>query len=252
MIAFLILISIGHSNPQYLKRSIEDSLHFNVVVDDILGDEDGYDNDPMQVTTHVNCMVWLQWVLARYYTYLEHGYNINSIETNHAKYLNEIRYFQEPYTFGNRIHYVDRWIFVGENYLVPNSSCQRSKTKSISLPLKDFFMTKGWDGDIYVPQANTIIFPYSTNAEFLDCVYYHLPDGFYLVFPVANEEYKHRWNISGDIGLVHSMILEVDSVNKKLWHASIDMEKVLAERPEDFVNRISHLIDGYVVVDILR
>ena len=113
-------------------------------------------------------------------------------------------------------------------------------------------MTKGWDGDIYVPQANTIIFPYSTNAEFLDCVYYHLPDGFYLVFPVANEEYKHRWNISGDIGLVHSMILEVDSVNKKLWHASIDMEKVLAERPEDFVNRISHLIDGYVVVDILR
>ena len=142
MIAFLILISDGLSNPQYLKRSIEDSLHFDVVVDDILGDEDGYDSDPMQVTTHVNCMIWLQWVLARYYIYQDHGIDVDSIETTQVKYLNEIRYFQRPYTFGNRIHYVDRWIFVGQNHLVPNASCQRSKIKSISLPLSDFFKSK--------------------------------------------------------------------------------------------------------------
>ena len=145
----------------------------------------------MQVTTHVNCMIWLQWVLARYYVYQEYGIDVDSIDTKQGNISMKSGISKKPYTFGNRIHYVDRWIFVGQNHLIPNASCQRSKVKSISLPLSDFFKTKGWDGDIYVPEANTIIFPYSTNIEFLDCVNHRLVDGFYLVFPVANAEYKN-------------------------------------------------------------
>jgi hypothetical protein len=241
--------STAFANPVFLQKSIEESKEFTVVVDDILGDEDGFDSDPMNVTTHVNCMVWLQWVLSRYYAYLEDTEHVDELQ---QKYLNQIRYFQAPYTYGNRIHYVDRWIFVANNYLIPNNSCHQNHIKRTTLPLELFFERKGWKGEIYIPKANTIAFPYSTNEAFLECVRTSLPNGYYLVFPVANEEYKKRWDITGDIGLVHSMILEVGKEEYFLWHASIDMENVVSEKPEDFVSRISHLIDGYVVIDILR
>ena len=249
LVSFLLLCHDAHSDDDLFRQSIEDSRHFQVVVDDILGDLDGFDRDPMQVTTHVNCMVWLQWVLSRYYAYLEN--KPETLDTRQQEKLNEIRYFQKPYTYGNRIHYVDRWIFVDANYLASNGTCPKSRIKNVSLPLDDFFHQKGWNGDFFSPQARHISFPYSSNEEFLKCVQSsQMPDGYYLVFPVANEAYKKRWDIEGDIGLVHSMILEKTPQHQKLWHASIDMGQVIDETPEGFVNRIQHLIDGYVIVDI--
>ena len=252
VLTHFIFSSSAFANGELWKQSIEDSRDFIVVVDDILGESNAFDTDPMQVSTHVNCMVWLQWVLSRYYSYVDKTSD-SAFEEVQREYLNQIRYFEEPNNYGNRIHYVDRWIFVANNYLVPNNTCVQSKLKEINLPLDDFFSGKNWTSDFFEPDARNIIFPYSTNSEFLECVSNNvLSNGFYLVFPVANDAYKSRWEIQGDIGLVHSMILEVGEEKNLLWHASIDMGKVLSEKPVDFVDRISHLIDGYVIVNIHR
>ena len=249
LVSVLLLCQNGYANHILLRQSIEESRQLQVVVDDVLGDRDGFDTDPMHVTTHVNCMIWLQWVVSRYYAKITNS--TQDIDMIQQDIMNEIRYFQKPYTYGNRIHYVDRWVFVQNNFFVPNGSCPQSRTKNISLPLDNFFQQKNWNGDIYLPEARHISFPYSSNEEFLTCLSSpKLPDGYYLVFPVANENYKTRWDIEGDIGLVHSMILEKTADTQKLWHASIDMGQVIDETPEGFVHRIQSLIDGYVIVDI--
>ena len=93
-----------------LEKAIAQSKdNIRIELQDMRGEGEGaWDSDPRVPTNTLNCMTWLQWVLALAYM----------PETPQLA-LDAIRYYNsEPY-FATRKHYIDRWLMLEPGPLQP-------------------------------------------------------------------------------------------------------------------------------------
>ena len=65
-----------------VAASLRESQRFQVVVDDMLGEGKGHDPQPLYPDQEVNCLIWLQWVLAQSYTSKASSFedNLNALQ----------------------------------------------------------------------------------------------------------------------------------------------------------------------------
>ena len=102
---------------------------------------------------------------------------------------------------------------------------------------------------MYKEQQHIMAFDYLSVSAFEDCVP-QLSDGYYVVFPVAGKRYIRYHSVAGTMGLVHSMILHRNGQESVLWHASIDYQEVVSEKPMKFAKRMKGIITGFAIFDL--
>ena len=241
-----LLGSLAHSAPggvddfsTRMGKAISQSQQdMRIELSDMLGEgESAWDSDPRYPTESLNCMTWLQWVLAM-------AYSPNDLSVG----LDSIRYYQsEPY-FTTRKHYIDRWVMLEPGPLLSVAeTLEGHKRKTIQLDLSKLKSERQYTCELYAPFQSEVTFSYLSSEDFLN-VYSTLKADWYVVFPVAKPAYYTvLYPSSGPMGQVHSMVLDLRVQTPKLWHASIDYGRVVHETPEQFAHRMRDLIEGFTV-----
>ena len=107
-----------------------------------------FDSDPRIVGDRVDCMTWVQWVLALAYA---------GNERDPQPWLDAIRYYNAHVGFDTRKHYVDRWLTLDPGPLVPIQSHSLSvETERIDLALEDFRLHHQYPCELYQSEMNHI------------------------------------------------------------------------------------------------
>ena len=72
-----------------------------------------------------------------------------------------------------------------------------------------------------------------------------LEEGWYVGFFVANEQWISKWSSIGQMGLVHSMMIEKTGDKVYVHHASMDARRVVKESWAEFQARLDIVAKGY-------
>ena len=72
-----------------------------------------------------------------------------------------------------------------------------------------------------------------------------LEEGWYVGFFVANDQWLAKWSSIGQMGLVHSMMIEKTADEVYVHHASMDARRVVKESWTDFQPRLDIVAKGY-------
>ena len=224
-----------------MKNAIEQSKSYVIVLTDVLGEE-GWDEDPLYPSTEVNCMIWLQWVLALAYQHPS---------VSREKVMDAIRYYESGISFGSRKHYIDRWVNIEPGPLVPYSGEVCPHTEEMEITLRLDLLQQHWKYpcSMYRPSENRFQVNFVSGSDFSRCSS-QLSNGYYVVFPVAKSKYIDTYSVAGPMGLVHSMILHRNNEETELYHASLDYGKVHNESPKAFWERMTHMIKGFVIYEL--
>jgi hypothetical protein len=236
---WLLNMAVSQAAPD-VGAALLESQRFKVIVDDMLGEGKGHDPQPLYPEQEVNCLIWLQWVLARSYS-KEHS----SVEQN----LNALRYYEGTIDFGHRKHFVDRWTMLEPGPLVSSSLCVTDRAETVLLNLNGLTEKVGFTDPLYEPEQARFLISYSSRAVFEGCVG-ALPDGYYVLFPIATMRYLERWSSPSPMLQVHAMVLEINGEERKLWHASIDKKGVVWEEPLAFSERMGEMIQGFRLYEL--
>jgi hypothetical protein len=207
----------------------------------MLGEGEGaWDDDPRYPTDTLNCMTWLQWVLALSY-----------MPESPKPAMDAIRYYNSQPAFATRKHFIDRWTALEPGPLNPiSNNFSGAKTKSVTLDLNRLSESRKYPCELSAPMETNITFGYLPSSDFL-AVLPELEPGWYVVFPVAKAVYyTELYPASGAMGQVHSMLLDVRKGEPKIWHASIDYGSVVSEHPKEFAHRMRELVDGFAVYSL--
>ena len=220
------------------KAIIQSQQDTRIELRDMLGEGEGaWDSDPRVPTDTLNCMTWLQWVLAL--TYSPEDPKVG---------LDAIRYYNsEPY-FATRKHYIDRWLMLEPGPLEAISNrLQGHEQKTVQLALSRLTESRDYSCELNAPFTTEVSFSYLPSTQFLAQLS-ELEKDWYVVFPVAKPAYYTiLYPAAGPMGQVHSMILDLREPEPKLWHASIDYGAVVHEPPAHFAHRMRELIDGFSI-----
>lgn len=241
---WLLSLSIGLATPtpvDSLGLAVRESKRFPVDVQDSLGEGDGcFDGDSRYEPTTVNCQIWLQWVLATAYA--------GGSEIQFRRNLDALRYY-EGVSFAERKHFVDRWILYAPEPLqfLENKACRADQSQVVTLQLARFRALHQYSVPLfeeYSKGTEQHVVSY-LSAERSHMCLNALPDGWYVGFFVANEAWLSRWSSIGELGLVHSMLIEKTDTGILVHHASMDSKKIMSEPWTHFQSRLSVVSKGY-------
>jgi hypothetical protein len=241
LVVILFFAAKAFADPN-VEVAIQESKSFSVEYSSHLGEGDGsWDSASREVVQTVNCMTWLQWVIARSYAHDSREIDV---------YLDAVRYYDNTISFANRKHYVDRWILLEPEPLqkMETTSCQTDAKKDVLLELDKFRSNHGYSCNLYQEDVSNIMVEYLTPEKMQQCVN-SLEDGYYVVFFIGNEKYMKRWGKHGMMGQVHSMILEKKDT-AYIHHASVDYGKVVTEDWDDLANRLKNVSQGYTIYSL--
>lgn len=204
-----------------------------------LGEGQGtFDSNSREIGNKVNCMTWMQGVIAEAYG--------DTPERTQA-YLDSLRYYGDTISFGTRKHYIDRWLALEPAPLIPVllESCQPNMIGSVQLDLTRFKQNHNYQGRLFAEDKSQFSLDFLTPDKMDSCLM-TLPEGYYALFFVANEQYLKHWGKHGSMGQVHAIIIEK---NEKILvhHASIDFNKVVTEEWIGFHKRILSVAEGYTI-----
>ncbi len=233
-----LLLSFAHADPN-VEMALQKSEVFSVEYSSHLGEGEGFwDSASREVAGTVNCMTWLQWVLARAYAPSEDELGV---------YLDAIRYFEGTVSFANRKHYIDRWMVLEPAPLqkLQLASCEADSSADVQLEIERFRSNHSYSCNLYREEVDLVKVDFLTPERMNNCVN-SLPDGYYVVFFIGNEKYMKRWGKHGMMGQVHSMILEKKG-DAHIHHASVDFGKVVSEDWEDLEERLRNVSKGYTI-----
>ena len=236
-----LVVSEYHSQEIDIAHSIESSQQFDVFLMDSLGEGEGcFDSDSRYDLQTVNCQTWLQWVLADAYA--------RGNEYHFHRNMDALRYYEEI-SFAHRKHFIDRWILYAPEPLtnIEHSSCQSDQSQLITLQLSAFRNQHQFRMPLFEESASGTeqhVVSYLSVEQSNRCAE-SLPEGWYVGFFVANEQWLTKWSSIGQMGLVHSMILEKTEDQLFIHHASMDARRVIEEPWTDFQERLSVVAKGY-------
>ncbi|MBM75352.1 MAG: hypothetical protein CMK59_08115 [Proteobacteria bacterium] len=223
-----------------VAQALKESQKFTVVVDDVLGEGGGFDVDPTTPDEKVNCLIWLQWVLSQAYS--------TSEEEAHLR-LNKVRYYGGTVDYGYRKHFVDRWTLLEPEPLKSSTLCKTDMAQKITIDIGGFTEKNGYTGLFYEAEQKFFLISFSSRSSFEACLS-TLPEGYYVIFPIATDDYLERWDSPSPMLQVHAMILEHQKGQYRLWHASIDKKGVVFEDPILFSERMGSMIQGFRLYEL--
>lgn len=233
-----LLVSLAFAEPDFeaaLKEMREKKVEYTAS----LGEGEGsFDPNPRVIGDKVNCMTWMQGVVAA-------AYGDTPEETQ--AYLDSLRYYGDTISFGTRKHYIDRWLALEPDPLIPLTidSCKPNTIGAVKLGLTRFKQNHNYQGELFAAEKSVFSLDFLTPEKTTSCLE-ALPEGYYALFFIANEDYLRHWGKHGSMGQVHSIIIEK---NEKILvhHASIDFNKVITEEWKGFHKRIEVVTQGYTI-----
>ena len=236
-------LSLSEQRSQSLdfSKSIESSKQFEVLLIDSLGEGEGcFDSDSRYDVQTVNCQTWLQWVLADAYA--------RGNEYHFRRNIDAIRYYEES-SFAHRKHFIDRWILYAPEPLmnIEHPSCHGDQSQVVTLQLSRFrnqhqFTQPLFEESPLGTEQHVVSY---LSVQQSDLCLGSLEDGWYVGFFVANEQWLSKWSSIGQMGLVHSMIVEKANDQVYIHHASMDAKRVVTESWADFQTRLDVVAKGY-------
>jgi hypothetical protein len=222
-----------------------------VAYQDLLGEgPEGWHAAPRYPEQQVNCLIWLQLVLAE-------AYGNNSAERLAA--MDCLRYYAGHPAFSLRKHYIDHWLAVDPAPLRPLSLQKWAPPlhhRSVIDP-SVFLAYLQFPLPLYQMERRVFEFDYWDPSGILAAAR-ALPSGCYVGFAVPNDAYLRRYGTrSGPMGLVHGFILQLSA--PRLWrkhrplhhctlhHASTSRRCVVSEPLAGYLDEATVIHGGYVL-----
>jgi len=235
-------------------EAIRATLGLKVVFEDVLGEgESGWDSNPRYPHKAVNCIVWLQLVLSEIY-----GKRL----PDKTVVMDRLRYYGGHVGFSLRKHYVDQWLAFEPEPLLridPKRCGVTTARKSIQLSPRILLADRNFPCRLYKMEDVAFDLEYLKNEALLQCTK-TLPSGYYVMFAVASDKYLELYPGSGPMGLVHSIILQLDPLpkggserpleNARIHHASTRAGGVRSVGLKQYLewNHAIHL--GFVIYEL--
>jgi len=237
---------------------VANTLHLPVLREDMLGEGEGaWDPDPRYPTTTVNCIVWLQLIIAELY-----GWDHDQETKLHI--MDRIRYYGGHVAYGLRkSHYLDLWLMLEPEPLVRiRLTGLPGYTRGFIKVKKEQFKTfHDYRGPLYREEVDAFDIDYITGEGLVNCVR-NLAPGYYISFGVAGPYYLSLYGQGqGPMGLVHSLVIKVSDSSEAqqdgqsdgeavVYHASTVSGSVNEVPLAEYVGRMSNLFHGYALFEL--
>lgn len=243
---------------QRVREALERTRNVSVVYQDVLGEGPGsWDPDPRYPDGRVNCLTWLHLLLAEAY---------GGTPEEKQVVMDRLRYFDGHPAFGLRKHFIDQWAALDPLPLrrVDFSFCRSSAAQPFHLELSPATFTKSiaYGCPLYHQDKTKVDLEVIPPHGLVQCGGM-LPEGYYVLFPVATERYLQKYGtFSGPMAQVHSVLLEAvappgtppesrDAGQYKVFHASISSGKVVETELASYMLHMWNLYRGYVVYELV-
>ena len=235
---YALLVAHGSEINHRISASIANTKHLKVDLEQMLGEgENAFDSAPTYPADSVDCMTWMQLVLAKAYATPSHS---------EKELFRRLRYYDGQVCFSHRKHYVDRWVQLDPGPLeeLNTQQCKADMLVPVQLSIPTFLEQRAYKGELYsqgsiVPPASAL-----TPARLQRCIS-SLPKGFYVAFAVPSKWWLSEYYPIGKMARVHSLIIDNTSQSAQVHHASLDYGRVKTESLAEFVKRLEGVFDGY-------
>ena len=225
-----------------ISESVQDSLVLQVEYSDLLGEGPGsWDPDPRTPAGQVNCLTWLQYILASAYARKPEDL---------MPALDSIRYHEGIVSFAYRKHFVDRWtsLSTGPLRAVDIQECLPDRKQHVKLDLNRFKKSTGYLCSLYAENQRTFDIDFLSIDRLNSCTKSLVP-GHYVMFGIASEKYLKRYGrLSGPMAQVHAFLLQIAGDRSKqpvVFHASVSKGMVIRETLSQMIDNQSGLHLGY-------
>ncbi len=225
-------------------RAIARTRDLQVRYTDPLGEGPGaFDPDPRVPDGVVDCMTWVQLVLAM-------AVGPDDLPDALEGALNAVRYYGGQVDFRTRKHFVDRWLAWEPAPLapVPLTWLAERQTHTVELQPEVFRAHLGYPCPLLREQTTRFSVDHIPTDDLLWQIG-RLPSAVYLLTGIASDRYLERWGTSGPMGQVHLMFVEGSAQPAEDWpvhHASIQDGRVVTERLGEFLSESGALYRGFV------
>lgn len=225
-----------------------------VVYEDVLGEgRNAWDSNPRYPHKTVNCLVWLQLVICEIY-----GKGL----PDKTVVMDRLRYYGGHVGFSLRKHYIDQWLAFEPEPLVrvELKGCGVSTArKLIKLSPQVLLADRNFPCKLYKMADVTFDLEYLKKEALLQFMK-TLHSGYYILFAVASDRYLDLYPSSGSMGLVHSIILQLDPLpigaserpleNARVYHASTTAGGVRSFGLKQYLERNQSIHQGYVIYEL--
>jgi hypothetical protein len=235
-----------------LSQIIPTSKRYRVVYEDVLGEGlHAWHPAPRYPTSSVNCLVWLQLIIAEVY-----GVGLK----NKLPIMDKLRYFGGNVGFSLRKHYVEHWLAIEPDPLKRVTAKHLGATHNYVSTIEPwvFLAHKRFPFPLYQMQRTVFDVEYYEGAQIIQGAM-TLPSGYYIMFAVPTDSYLNLYaKRSGPMGLVHGFLVELlgeydngRPLDKaRVHHASIVAKAVLEEPLMAFLERSRTIHLGYVLYEL--
>ena len=222
----------GHELTLRLASSIEQTRDLQVVYTDPLGEGPfHFDPDPLLPSDRIDCMTWLQWVLALAYA---------GPDGDPAPWLQALRYYRSTIGFDTRKHYVDRWIWLDPGPMRTIDCGTHCQSETIELETQRLIETRGAPCPLWRSDVSSVEIQSVPQAKLTEVVA-DLQPGFYVLFGVASERYLDLYGSSGPMAQVHPALLEVGLGEASVSHASTALDQVATVPLSEWMSAVQNL-----------
>ena len=240
-----------------LKAALQRWRGVSVVYHDTLGEGAGaWDGDPREPgpDTSLNCITWLQVVLADAFTHSPQDM---------AYLLHNFRYFGDWPSFATRKHYNEHWIYGDSAPLtsLEEVECQPDDLRQIHLDLPRFTHVTHTPCTLSDRAESDFTLGVLQFPSLLSCLK-NVEPGPYVLFPVPSKRWLRDYGQKvGDMGVVHGLLLWVspgsaaqdeDPLESRyqITHASISLRRVENLSLGAYLDYSQYIIDGFVIYKI--
>jgi hypothetical protein len=232
-----------------LSEALARNLHWPVIYRDVLGEGSGAWHDaPRYPDVAVNCLTWLQLVLAEAYA--------ARLLRAPLDVLDSLRYYHGVVGFSTRKHYTDQWLFLDPGPIRPlvGYACTPDAVTVGHLNPRMLTLSRGFDSELLAASLTSLEVPYYTPYR-LRQLFAGTPERFAVLFGVPSKAYLERYiDVSGPFTLAHAVLVARVSVGLEstvlgkwqAYHASTAAGRVVSEPLALFLERCSGNYIGYV------
>jgi len=251
MLALAMLGGLAHAEPTpdldaRMAAAVQRTRGLTVVYTDPLGEGAGTDPDPRIPSTEVDCMTWVQWVLALAGGPVEGA----------AERMDALRYYGGHVGFRTRKHYLDRWLAwePGPLQALDLSTHPEKATHVVSIEPVLLRAAHGARCPLWREDERTFRVDHLQADSVMEAAASWEP-GWYVLTGIATEKYLGMYGQEvGPMGQVHLFLLDASEAGRAgkapgdwtLWHASTLRGIVFEDRLGRLLGNTRTIYRGFV------
>lgn len=245
-LALLLSVALAAPLDDRIQAAIDRTRELRVVYTDPLGEGHGLDADPRVPDGEVDCMTWVQWVLA-----LALG-----PEAEAAARMDRLRYFGGRVDFRTRKHYLDRWLAWEPGPLARVDLSDHPAKRTHQVSIEPVLLRAHHGAQCQLWREDHLTFRVDhlpADALLADASLW--PPGWYVITGIATEKYLGMYGQDvGPMGQVHLFLLDATESARAtggprdwpLWHASIRKGVVVEDRLGRLLDNTRTIYRGFV------